>query len=189
MGLRGLSIILAIALLVLILIPSSIAESPKTDVKIITHLEGGGFLTPALSENNTFVYDRFQFHLYSNTNNTTYRIIVDNITIANLVIVNFKDIFYWRCSKSFIGLLEVYIADDYYNYSSIFVFTSDITNGSILREEEKYKVFTTKKEFEDFIMGIELQAVGKAIVGGFVAIYITYKVTKKRKEEIIKRIA
>lgn len=186
MGLRGLSTILA-ALLVLILIPSSIAESPQTDVKIITHLEGGGFLTPALSENNTFVYDCFEFHLYSNTNNTTYRIIIDNITIASKTIIHFKDVYYWHCSKSFIGLLEVYIADDYYNYSNIFVFTSSITNRSILKEREDLIKFTPE-ELERFIQEIELQAVGKSLAGGFMFVYFCYYLVKKKKESIVKRI-
>lgn len=185
---RGLYFILALALLILISIPSSIAESPKTDVKIITHLKGGGFLTPALSENNTFVYEYFEFHLYSNTNNTTYSIIVDNITIASKTIIHFKNIFYWHCSKSFIGLLEVYIADDYYNYSNIFVFKSSIVNTTVLKED-KYTIKFTPEEFEQYIQQIELKAVGKATVGGFLAGSICYYFVKKHKEGTIKRIA
>lgn len=187
MRFKGLPIIIAIALLVLALTPSSIAESPQTDVQIITHLEGGGFLTPALSENNTFVYDRFQFHLYSNTNNTTYSIIVDNITIASKTIIHFKDIFYWHCSKSFIGLLEVYIAGNYYNYSNIFVFTSSITNRSVLKERDDLITFTPE-EFKQYIQQIELKAVGKALAGGFMFVYFCYYMVKKKKESITKRI-
>lgn len=181
-------IIIAIMLSVLIITPPSVAESPKTDVKIITHLKGGGFLTPALSDNNTFVYDRFEFHLYSNTNNTTYQIIVDNITIASLTVKHFKDIFYWHCSKDYIGLLEIYIGNDYYNYTGIFVFSSDITNESIFDDEdEKYKSFT-KEEFKRFVTQLELQSLGKGFVGAFVCTYIMYRLVKKKKEETTKRI-
>jgi len=182
-------IIIAIALLVLLLIPHSIAESPQTDVKIITRLKGSsGFLTPALSENNTFVYDSFEFNLYSSSNNTKYRIMVDNITIANSIILTFKEVFYWNTTKSYIELLEVYIGDDYYSLSNIFVFTYSITNRSVLRDDRDLITFT-KEELKQFVMELELQSAGKILVGTFVCGFICHHLVKKRKEETIKRIA
>jgi len=188
MGSRRLLITLGVILAILILMPSGLAESPKNDVKIITSLEGGGFLTPALSENNTFVYNHFTFHLYSSVNNTTYRIIVDNITIASSIIIHFKETFYWDCSKSFIDLLEVYISDDYYSYSDIFIFTDSVVNRTVLKEKEKYKSFDTEEEFKQFVMDLELKAIGKGLVGCFCSFYILYRLVKKHKEGLTKRI-
>ena len=64
--------ILVVALfMVLIINHSASVEAEgdlKTDVKIITSLSASGFFTPALVKNNSLVYNKFEFHLYSNIN-------------------------------------------------------------------------------------------------------------------------
>lgn len=185
MVVKRLLIFLIIVSSILVLMPSSVAEN-STDVKIITSLENTGFLTPALSENNTFVYNRFQFHLYSEENNTSYSIIVDNITIAERSIQNFKTIFYWNTSKTRINQLEIYIGNDSYFYSGIFIFSYSIEN--VTPVEEPGLIQFTKEELARYIAEVELKAVGKALVGGITSVYIFFRLVKKRKEGIVKRI-
>jgi len=182
--------IIAIAITFLIIsIPGyTKAEDTKTDLKIITYLDSGGFITPALYKNGTFVYNNFEFHLYSNTNNTSYRILVDNITISSSIILNFKDVFYWNTEKSYIDLLEVYISDDYYIYSNIFIFSSSVTNRTVIRDDDEDLIKFTPEELKRYVQEIELKAVGRALVGSFFSVYIFYRLVKRKKEQTIKRI-
>lgn len=187
MACRRILIILCVILSLAVFIPSSVAESPQTDLKIITNLDTEAYLSPALSHNNTFVYNNFQFHLYAKQNNTPYSIIVDNITIASRTIKEFKTVFYWETSKSRINKLEIYIGNDSYIYSGIFVYSYSIENVTTVDDDPSLIKFT-KEELAQYLIQVELKAVGIAFIGGCTAFYIFFRLVKKRKEGIVKRI-
>lgn len=160
----------------------------KTDIKIITRLHNDGFMTPALTKNRTFVYCNFEFHLYSDINNTEYRILVDNITIANRNILHFKDIFYWNTTKDYINLLEVYISKDYYSYSNIFVYSYSIENRTRIKDEEDLMKFT-KEEFKNYIMQIQFKMFISNTFAWIIAGVFAFYFVKKYKENKIEVIA
>ena len=181
-------LILAGALILIVLIvPVSQGQEPKTDLKIITRLDSGGFLTPALSENQTFVYSNFEFYLYTNINNTGYTIIVDNLTIANKTIDHFMDLFTWKTSKTYIDRLEVFIGASYWEYSNIFVFSYSVTNRSFIRDEEL--ITFTPSELDNFIQEIKLRASFDTFMGFLFCLIFAYVVVRHYKKDHIKRIA
>ena len=184
--------ILAIAILVSILIlelENVTGENElKTDLKIITSLSDGGFMTPALSKNSTYVYCNFEFHLYSNTENTSYRILIDNNTIQISTIIEFKDIFYYNFSKKYIDILEVHIGSHYYSYSNIFVYYSSVVNKSVIREDENIVTFT-KEEFENYIRELEIKMFTSNIFAWVLAGFISFYYVKKYKENKIEVVA
>lgn len=185
-------LILAIALFIIILQFGSIqgipqgAQENKTDLKIITNLDSGGFLSPAIIKNDSFAYNNFEFNLYSNIDNSSYSIIIDNITIADSIIEEFKDIYNWKTSKSYISRIEVYILDDYYIYSNIYVFSSSVYNNT--RPTTENLISFTPQELKLYIQEFQLLAFRDTFLG-LLAIFITgYIVITKYKKETIKRI-
>ncbi len=60
-------------LLFSIILYSNNVES-KSDCVIITSLDNSKFINPALRQNNSFVYNNFEFRLYSDIDNVTYEI-------------------------------------------------------------------------------------------------------------------
>jgi hypothetical protein len=190
------SIILAMAIYLFLILSASINinivrsennQELKTDLKIITNLEYGGFLTPAICKNNTFAYNYFEFNLYSNTNNTRYNIEVNNITITYSEIEDFKKIFLWKCKYDYIDILKVKIGNDTYLFSNIFVFSTSVTNKSILKDQEYIKF--TERELDIYITQIRLRMLGLVLWGCIVATVITYMCVKTYKKDEIKRIA
>lgn len=177
----------AIFLIFMVVPVHSLGQEPEADLKIITRLDSGGFLTPALSENQTFVYSNFEFYLYSNTNNTGYTIIVDNVTIANKTIDHFQDIFYWSTSKTYIDRLEVFIGSFYYEYSNIFVFSYSVTNRSLIKDEEL--ISFTPKELEYYVQQIKLRTGFDTFMGVIGCGIFAYVVVRHYKKDHIKRIA
>lgn len=159
----------------------------KADLKIITKLDNGGYLTPALSENQTFVYSNFEFYLYSNINNTGYTIIVDNVTIANRTIDHFMDLFTWRTSKTYIDRLEVYIGAFHYEYNNIFVFNYDVTNESYIKDPDL--ITFTEKELDYYIQQIRLRTSFDTFMGLLGCGIFGYIVVRHYKKDHIKRIA
>lgn len=180
-------ILLSVLMLLILLSKNTLAESEeKTDLKIITSLDHGGYITPALVQNMTFVYNNFEFHLYTNQNNTRYDIVVDNITIANKTINNFHSVFYWKATTEYIGKLEVNIGNDYYIYSNIFIFTSSITNDSILKEEEYIKF--TEVELEEYVNKIKLKLFSADTMGWFVGLFLAQVYVRQYKSNKIEEI-
>lgn len=185
-------LILAIALFLIVLqfgslqgIPQG-AHEDKTDLKIITSLDSGGFLTPAITKNDSFGYNNFEFNLYSNVDNSSYSIIIDNITITNSIIEEFKEIFKWKTSKSYIRRIEVYILDDYYIYSNIFVFSSSVYNNTAPTKDNL--ISFTPHELKLYIQELQLLAFRDTFLG-LMCIFVTgYIVISKYKKETIKRI-
>jgi len=174
--------VLAIVLLGFLILYCSVGEVEaedglKTDVKIITKLSSGGLFTPALSRNNSLVYNSFEFNLYSNTNNTSYEIRLDNNTIKIGVIEDFKDVFIYNMTMDYISLLEVDIGNQTYSYSNIHVITYSIYNRTRDEDEgEKFKY--TEQDFEDMISEIRLKSfvsnlLGLLLAGGLVYYYVT----------------
>lgn len=183
------SIKLALALFVLIGIPlADLAEGKetKTDLKIITGLDEGGFLSPAITKNDSFGYNNIEFHLYSNEENATYRIIVDNLTLKASIIEEFKDIYIWKTSKSYISKIEVFIIEDYYTYSSIFIFSSSVYGGNDTIQDNL--ISFTPHELKLYIQEIELLIFRDTFLGLLSIFIVGYLLIKKYKKETIKRI-
>ncbi|TET57427.1 MAG: hypothetical protein E3J52_10380 [Promethearchaeota archaeon] len=185
-------LILATAIFVIILQFGSLHGIPersrqnKMDLKIITSLDSGGFLAPAIIKNDSFAYNNFEFNLYSNKENSSYSIIIDNITITNSIIEEFKEIYKWKTSKSYISSIEVYILDHYYIYSNIFVFSSSVYNNT--RPTSDNLISFTPRELKLYIQELQLLAFRDTFLG-LLAIFITgYLVITKYKKETIKRI-
>lgn len=160
------------------------AQENQTDVKIITHLSSDGFITPALSQNGTFIYNNVEFSLYSKINNTNFKISIDNITIINSTISDFKYIFEYKITQSYIDLLEVWIGEDYYSYSNIFVFSYSISNRSIVEREDD--ITFTELEFQEYINQLKT----KFFLSNFVAwlsasIMMFYIVREYKQNKII----
>jgi len=138
--------------------------------------------------NNSLVYNRFEFNLYSNTNNTTYEIRLENSTIKIGVIENFKDVFNYNMTSDYIGLLEVNIGNQTYSYSNIHVVTYSIYNRSRFEDdEEKFKY--TEKDFEDMIREIELKSFVSNLLGIFLAGGIVYYYVTEYKKYVPEVIA
>jgi len=185
--------VLIIVLLILVVFCCSAnaeaEDSLKTDVKIITSLGSGGFFTPALVKNNSLVYNRFEFNLYTNTNNTTYEIKLENSTIKLGKIVNFKYVFYYNMTLDYINLLEVNIGNHTYSYSNIQVVAYSIMNRSRFEEDEEEKLSFTKEEFERIISEIEIKAFVSNLLGIFLAGGVVYYYVTEYKKYVPEVIA
>jgi hypothetical protein len=185
-------LILAIALLIITFQFGSlngIPERPqeyKTDLKIITSLDSGGFITPATTKNSTFAYNIFEFNLYSNKENSSYSIIIDNLTIKTSIIKEFKDIFVWKTFKSYLSKIEVYILDDYYVYSNIFVFSSSVYNNTQTQKDDL--ITFTPHELKLYIQEIQLMIFRDTFIGLISIFIVGYVIITKYKKETTKRI-
>ena len=160
----------------------SINTVSQTDSVIITKLDGFQFITPALTENNTYVYNNFEFRLYSKVENVTYEIEIDNIMIANGTIRNFRKIIYWKSNKEYITKINIRVDEDYYNYSNIRIFYTGFTNGTIIEED---KVIFTKEEFENYISELKLRLFSSDGLGWFVGIILAHIYVREIKKSVI----
>ncbi len=153
-------------------------EDFKTDLKIITGLDGSGFFAPALVKNNSLVYNNFEFNIYSNTNNTTYEIKLENSTIRIDIIENFKDVFIYNMTLDYINLLEVYIGNHTYSYRDINVIAYSIMDRNRTWGDEEEKVEFTQEEYDRIISRLEFMAFlsnfsAALLAGGVAYHYIT----------------
>lgn len=165
---------------------SSINAQSKNDCVIITNLDQYQFMSPALTENNSFVYNNFEFRLYSNINNESYSIEIDNILIANGTIREFIKIINWKCDKNQINYISVNIGLNYYNYSSIWVFSSSLTNGTVIKEDNLIDM--TKQEFENYINELRLRLFTSDSVGWFLGLILAQVYVRQYKSTRIEEI-
>lgn len=144
-------------------------------------------MKPAITSNNTFGYNNFEFRIYTTENNTPYTIIVDNITIGNGTIEYFKKYVYWSSEQSYIGNLTVIIGNEKYIYYNIFVFSSSIYNDT-KEEEIKYGVKFTDDEFTLYMNQVRLKLFMADIVGLVVAMIMSTNIIREIKKSIIKEV-
>ena len=162
----------------------------KTDVKIITRLGSGvGFFTPALVKNNSLVYNSFEFNLYTNTDNTTYEIRLDNSTIRIDVIEEFKEVFYYNMTSDYIDLLEIIIGNQTYSYSNIRVMVRSIMDDNYTGRDEESMLEFTEEEFEDIIDEIKIMAFISNLLGAFLAGGVVYYYVTEHKKYLPEVIA
>jgi len=185
--------ILAIALFILVFFnlgsfigSTERSRSDKTDLKIITYLGSGGFITPAIIKNGSFAYNNFEFNLYSNLDNSTYEIKIDNKTIVESSISDFKDVYTWKTSKSYLSKIDVDIGNDTYSYSNIFVFSSSVYNSTNTPIDNL--ISFTPKELELYIQEIQLIAFRDTFMGLLFIFVCGYVGITKYKKETTKRI-
>jgi hypothetical protein len=138
-----------ICIFLLSIVTTSVKAESKTGLVIITSLDDFKYMTPALTENNSYVYNNFEFRLYTSENNTYYSIEVDQIMISNGTINHFNKTIYWKCKQSFISSLKVNIGNDVYEYSAIRVFTTDIVNDTIVNPPDQ--IVFTESELKDYL--------------------------------------
>ncbi len=155
----------------------------KTDSKIITHLDSFTFLNPSLSTNNSYVYNNFEFYLYSDLNNTYYEIELNNILISNGTITSFVKRIDYKCEFSNITRLVIMIGNDYYNYSSIYVFNYDMTERNETHDSDD--IVFSKVEFENYVNRLKLKLFSADSVGWFSGMVISYVYIKEKKKEMI----
>jgi hypothetical protein len=173
-----------ILLLFSILLVNINVES-KTDSIIITNLNSSRFITPSLRYNNTYVYDNFEFRLYSDKNNNTYSIEVDNILIANGTIKNFNKIIYWKCQNSYINKISINIGIDYYNYSSIYVFTTSFANATPTQDN---RIIMTQEEFDSYINDLKLKLFSADSIGWFIGLILAQIYVRQYKNTRVEEI-
>lgn len=158
----------------------------KTDSVIITNLDDNQFISPALTRNNSFVYDNFEFRLYSETKNVSYSIEIDYILIANGTIRDFPKIINWECEKDQINNIVIRIGSDYYNYSSIYVFTSSFSNGTPWDDEKK--ITMTEQAFNSYIYELKIKLFTADTVGWFMGLVLAQVYVRQYKSTKIEEI-
>ena len=162
------------------------AEENITACKIITSLTDKGLMTPAIVENGTFAYSLFEFNLYSDNDNISYSIIVNDILINNGTIYKFNIIFNWNCKQDYISNINITIGIDLYKYTNIFVFDYSVTNQSVFKEPKGD--YFTPEELKKMITEIELRSYGTSMVGVIICISVCIPIIYKYKEEKITNV-
>lgn len=154
----------------------------QTDCKIITSLDDYNYMNPALIKNNSYVYNNFNFYLYTNEDNTTYSILANNTLIASGNIENnFGKLITWKANTEKIYLLSIKINNNYYNYTNIRVFSRSIMNET-LNTPDKDEISFSKVEFNNYIIQLKIRLFSADNLGwiiGFIGGYIITRETKK----------
>lgn len=156
-----------------------------TDCTIITKLELHQFMSPAITTNNTYGYNLFEYRLYSDEDNTTYRIIIDDITVGNGTIKHFKLYVNWICEQEIIYNLTVEIGDDVYSYYNIYIFSSSLYNYTV-QDEKEWDIKFTDEEFELYLSRLRLKLFLTDIIGLIAGILVsTYSIREFKKTVIV----
>lgn len=174
-----------ILLLIVIIIFLNTVKA-DSDCKIITNLDNYPYMHPSLVQNNSFVYNNFEFYLYTNEDNTTYSIFINNSLISNGIIENnFTKLIKWRSNTEYISILSIKINDDYYNYSNVRVFTRSITNESLDYEEDKDKISFTKMEFENYITVLKIKLFSGDNLGWIIGFILGFIIVRENQKNTI----
>ncbi len=163
------------------------SETPRTDLKILTDLDTPSYMNLALNSNSSFVYNNFEFNLYSNINDTEYEIKVDNKSIRSGIIETFKYQYNWRTNKTYIFNIEIEIGNNTWTYNNIFVFKKSIRNVTPETIEPDYTF--SELELENYINRIKTKLFLADNLGWAIGGIISYLLIRKYKSSTILEIA